>query len=257
VKYTFPTDTYGQSVLLMQVDAAILPIIAGKLKSLTEKDIWNDDTSWRKGYNAIAEMLMMQNGIVESVDRLYRLLDSSLNGMAYTASGDTLPVVTPAIPAAPGAPAGITAGLRKQLLDMQGLNPGGWFGIGASPTTLADVAAALKQQSPGAVTKTQALMAELAGIGDIEGGISAATGVINTIGTWLGDEETAISEGLLVTSILANIAAQAAMMESQKRQTGQLLAKMDRLIKSLDGGATPAPDTNVLATLEHVDTMLS
>jgi hypothetical protein len=49
----------------------------------------------------------------------------------------------------------------------------------------------------------------------------------------------------------------AAMMGLQAKQIDQLLAKMDRLIKSLDGGATPAPDSNVLATLEHVDTMLS
>jgi hypothetical protein len=247
---------------IIPISVRYIPLILHAVERQKDRNDWVSDDDFSQGYTELCEIQwnMLMGGLdelIESNRQIYRLLDSGLNGTAYTASGDNPPVVTPAIPAAPGAPAGITAGLRKQLLDMQGLNPGGWFGIGASPTTLADVAAALKQQSPGAVTKTQALMAELAGIGDIEGGISAATGVINTIGTWLGDEETAISEGLLVTSILANIAAQAAMMESQKRQTGQLLAKMDRLIKSLDGGATPAPDTNVLATLEHVDTMLS
>ena len=164
-------------------------------------------------------------------------------------------MTTPTIPATPATPEGITTGFRRQMLDMQGMNPGGWFGFGAQPTTLADVAAALKQQSPGEVAKSRALMEQLAIIGDIEGGISAGLGVVSTLGTWLADGEAALSEGLLVTSILANIAAQASMMTAQRAQNDKLLAKIDRLIASLDGGAT-APTTNVISELQGVNTKL-
>jgi hypothetical protein len=256
MKYSFPTETYGQNQLVMIVDASLLPMVAGKIRTLADEYIWYDKISWRNAYNAIAEMLMMQNGIVESINQLYRLIDSSLNGAVYTASG-TPAVVSPTIPAAPGAVDGITAGLRRQLLDMQGLNPSAWpFGLGSEPTTLSDVAAALKQQSPAEIQKSRDLMAQLAVIGDIEGGISAGTGVISALGTWLGDGENLLTEGLLITSILANIAAQAAMDQSMYVRHQQLLVKIDRLITSLDGGATPAPDTNVISELQTTNTLL-
>ena len=256
MKYTFPTAEYGKDAVLMQIDTALLPIVAGKLTELTQQHIWIDQNSWRSGYNAIAEMLLMQNGIVEAIDRLYMLTDAIYNGTAYSADGSTPPVVTPAIPAAPGA-VDVSSGLRKQLLDMQGTNPTSWpFGFGARATTLADVAAALKQQTPAAVDSTKELMATLSEIGVVEGGISAAAGVVSTLGSWLTAAETEAGEGLMLTTMAAGIAANAALMGLQAKQLDTLISKLDRLVTSLDGGVAPPPTTNVIAELQATNNLL-
>jgi hypothetical protein len=247
---------------IIPISVRYIPLILHAVERQKDRNDWVSDDDFSQGYTELCEIQwnMLMGGLdelIESNRQIYRLLDSGLNGTAYTASGDNPPVVTPAIPAAPDAPAGITAGLRRQLLDSQGVLPSGWpFGLGDHPATLADVASSLKQ-SPATVDKTKALMATLSEINAVEGGISAATGVVNTLGTWLTGEAEVYGEGLLIATTLAIAAANAALMGLQANQLDQLLAKFDRLIKSLDGGATPAPDTNVLATLEHVDTMLS
>ncbi len=63
------------------------------------------------------------------------------------------------------------------------------------------------------------------------------------------------AEGGILIATLIGLMSNAAMMGLQAGQLDQLLAKMDRLIGSLDGGAT-APATNVISELEKSNTLL-
>jgi hypothetical protein len=231
---------------MLQIDSALLPIIAGKLTELTQKHIWIDNDSWQQGYNAIAEMLLMQNGIVESINQLYRLLDASLNGATYTESAGT---VTPAIPAAPGAVDGVSTGLRRQLLDSQGTLPAGWFGLGSAPATTADMVKALRNDSQAQVDRVKSSFNALQTLAQ------GAT-VFDVVGGFISDGAEITAEGGILATLIVSTMAQAAMMGAQASQLDSLLAKLDRVIASLDGGATPAPATNVIAELQASNTLL-
>jgi len=233
----------------MQIDAALLPIVAGNIRKLADRYVWIDDTSWRKGYNAIAEMLIMQNGIVDSIDRLYRLLDASLNGTAYTADSSTPPVVTPAIPAAPGAVDGLASGLRKQLLDSQGVLPAGWFGWGDAPATTADLVRAMRNDSQAQIDRVKSSFSALQTLAQ------GAT-VFDVVSGFITDGAEITAEGGILATLIVSTMAQAAMMGAQAGQLDSLIAKLDRLVTSLDGGATPAPATNVISELQATNTLL-
>lgn len=246
-RLVFPNDDYGKNSVLMQIDSALLPIIVDKIYELIRPSQWIDIDNYHLAYNAIARTLIVQTNIVDSIDRLYRLLDAALNGTTYSVAGT---VVTPAIPDAPTAVDGLSSGLRKQLFDLQGVTPSAWpFGFGDKPATLADIASALKQQSPTTVDSTKQLMADLSEISTIEGGVSAATGVVNMLSGWLDTAVEGTGDGLMITTTLAVAAAQAAIAGLAGRQIDTLISKIDRLITSLDGGATPAPAANVISQL--------
>jgi hypothetical protein len=232
----------------MQIDAALLPIVAGKLKTLIAEDIWIDTDNWRQGYNAIAEMLLMQNGIVESIDRLYRLIDTSINGAQYIAIGDPA-VVYPDIPAAPSNDLGGGAGLRPELLALRGTLPAGWFGWGSQPATLADIARAMRSDTPAQVDRAKAALTAL------QVAAQGAT-IFDVVRGFLEDSASVTAEGGILIVDLIALMSNAAMMGLQAGQLDSLLAKMDRLIASLDGGATPAPTTNVIAELQSTNTKL-
>jgi hypothetical protein len=109
VKYAFPT-TYGERCILLPIDSSLVPLISGALKLFEQRGYWIADEDYEAGYNAFAELqALMSNNclreLVESNRQIYRLLDTALNGVAYSASGDEPPVISPAIPAAPAAPA--------------------------------------------------------------------------------------------------------------------------------------------------------
>jgi hypothetical protein len=190
--------------ILVEMNARMVPIVLRALNRYKYRKSWASDADYETGLqqiNTLQEAILTGvPEIVTSIDRLYRLVDSIHNGTAYTVTTPATPtapaVVSPTIPDAPAAPDGITAGLRRQLLDSQGVLPSGWpFGLGDHPATLADVASSLKQ-SPATVDKTKELMTTLSEISAIEGGISAATGVVNTLGTWLTGEAEVYGEGL-------------------------------------------------------------
>jgi hypothetical protein len=229
----------------MQIDAALLPIVAGKLKSIIYEHVWIDNSSWRQGYNAVAEMLIMQNGIVESIDRLYRLMDTSLNGTSYAVNGG---LVEPAIPAAPDNAVGDAPGLRRQMLDLQGTLPAGWLGWGSQPATLADLVRAMRNDSQNQIDRVKSSFNALQTLAQ------GAT-VFDVVSGFLEGGAQITAEGGILATLIVSTMAQSAMMGAQAGQLDQLLAKLDRLVTSLDGGAT-APATNVISELEKSNTLL-
>lgn len=105
-KHTFPL-AYGEDCILVAIDAALVPILSGQLRYLEERRAWLSDTDYEKGYNAFIQVRSDMNNrclqdLIESNNRLYRLMDTALNGTAYSATPATAP--PPALPADPTRP---------------------------------------------------------------------------------------------------------------------------------------------------------
>ncbi len=118
MKYIFPLN-YGERCILVPIDAALVPLISGALNKFQSEYIWDTSVDYELGYYAFAELQanLMNNclqDLVDSNNRLYRLLDTSLNGTAYSATpatspppaapaDPTRPTITPALPVVPPA----------------------------------------------------------------------------------------------------------------------------------------------------------
>ena len=238
-KPTFPALATGGSAALVCVEVEVIPLLAGVVRKFEQRAAWDSDDDHARAYQwaaAFQEQLMGASclqELIESNRQIYRLLDSALNGTAYSLNGD---LVEPAIPAAPVNAIGDAPGLRRQLLDMQGTLPDGWFGLGSRPATLSDIARALNN---GSATKRKSLFDQIKDV--LNAGASAAT-IFNLIEDLLADEASLAEGGVMIATMLASTMAQAALMGAQA-------AQLDRLIASLDGGALARPEGNVLAEL--------
>ncbi|MBL0830559.1 hypothetical protein JK320_25415 [Klebsiella pneumoniae] len=179
--------------------------------------------------------------LIEGQNRLYRLLDTSLNGVEYTEQSAEPLVIAPPIPSAPAAPVA-PGGLLGMVDELPGLLDAGWFGIGGHKATLADIVAALRV---GNSQSAQSIASKLQGI--LTGASSAAN-----IGQLITDMFTgavqATEEGgimvLLAAAIVGNLAATSALSV----QLTQMTLQLARISNSLDGGGLP-PDDNVLEAL--------
>lgn len=92
MKYTFPPEYAESSCYLVAINTSLLPLVVGALAHFEKRHVWHSDEEYEQGYNAFAELqaCMTQLCIRELIDsnnRIYRLLDSSLNGVVYSASG--------------------------------------------------------------------------------------------------------------------------------------------------------------------------
>lgn len=105
MRLSFPTDYGTKGCALVPIDMTLLPIIAGLLKPLEEQRSWLTD-DYQLAYRAIAQLEACMTttclqDLVESNNRLYRLIDSGLFGRVYD-EGETPPdTITPVIPAVP------------------------------------------------------------------------------------------------------------------------------------------------------------
>lgn len=105
MRLIFPDDYGARGCAVVVIDMALLPIIAGLIKPLEEERAWEPE-SYQDAYRAIAQLEACMAStcladLVESNDRLYRLIDAGFFGRVYDA-GDTPPdTITPAIPAVP------------------------------------------------------------------------------------------------------------------------------------------------------------
>jgi len=105
MRLAFPTDYGTRGCALVAIDMSLLPIIAGLIKPLEEERSWVV-ADYQQAYAAIAALeacmtaLCVQD-LVESNNRLYRLIDSAFYGRVYDA-GDNPPLtITPVIPDVP------------------------------------------------------------------------------------------------------------------------------------------------------------
>jgi hypothetical protein len=83
----------------------LLPIVAGLIGVLEEERTWVE-ADYQAAYRAIAELeacmtALCVSQLVESNDRIYRLINWGLTGQAYDAGDSPPDTITPAIPAVP------------------------------------------------------------------------------------------------------------------------------------------------------------
>lgn len=287
MKHTFPAN-YGEECIIIALDKSLIPLVAGALRPFEQSYSWVSETDYEAGYNAFAELqAAMANNclidLVESNNRLYRLLDTALNGTVYQVNGD---LVEPAIPATPPSSTGAANALRAHVgrlhqlaenaatgaayaagsgingspeLDyygswrarleaVQGEINAGWFGIGGNPATLADLVAALRVGSPDDTARITDAISAIAGDSLLAQGSQAAN-IFGTITNLVTDTAEVGAEGAILGTLVASSIANAGMM-------GVLAGQLDRLIAALDGGGlvpvTPAPAGSVIGELEVI-----
>jgi len=103
MKITFPADYEERSCYLVAINASLIPYVAGALRFFEKRGTWASDADYESGYNAFAEIqrCMMRcciDDLIESNDRLYRLLSGALYGTEYsTVSTDPELVIEPPI----------------------------------------------------------------------------------------------------------------------------------------------------------------
>lgn len=102
MKYIFPADYDERSCYLVAINASLIPMVAGSLRFYEKRGTWLTDADFESGYNAFAAlqacfMKCCIDDLIESNDRLYRMLGTAIYGTEYNVvSADPL-VVMPAI----------------------------------------------------------------------------------------------------------------------------------------------------------------
>lgn len=120
MRLDFPDDYGTRGCALVAIDISLLPIVAGTIAVLEEEWVWNEE-DYPQAYQAIAEMeacmtaLCLQQ-LVESNNRLYRLIDWSLNGRVYDAGDSPPDSITPAIPDVPNTDISSPGMVRTQVV---------------------------------------------------------------------------------------------------------------------------------------------
>lgn len=89
MQHTFPPDYGTRGCFLVPIDTTLLSIVAGQLKYLEQRWAWKTEQDYEQGYNAIAELeacmtKLCVKELVESQQKLYRLIDSTFNGVVYS-----------------------------------------------------------------------------------------------------------------------------------------------------------------------------
>lgn len=279
-----------ESNALVAVDTHYIPGMLADLEGRKTRKRWLTDEDWELGYQALCQqgvdlLMPATSAIVESIDRLYRLLDTAFNGTQYLLNFDPISntvAIDPPIPPTPSPAAPTTAfALRAQVarlrqlaenaatgqefasdsalngtvgLDFNGSwrarlegvqgETGGFFGIGGTPVTLADLLKAGRINTPA----DQGLIND--GFEEILTAVSQGGNIGAVLTDLLATGADAVTDGGVIAATLAAALAQAVT-------SATLAAQLDRIIAALDGGGLVGPSTNVIEKLESVETLLS
>jgi hypothetical protein len=87
---------------MVPINASLIPFVAGALKIFEERRSWHDDTEYEQAFNAFVELEICMtrlcvDDLIESNDRLYRMLDAAIFGTAYEVTTSDPLVVEPII----------------------------------------------------------------------------------------------------------------------------------------------------------------
>ena len=102
MSYVFPDDYDTSRCYLVAINAALVPLVAGALELFQQRYAWQTDEDYERGYNAFAALraCMMRtciDDLIESNDRLYRMLDTAIFGRQYSVISTDPLEVSPAI----------------------------------------------------------------------------------------------------------------------------------------------------------------
>jgi hypothetical protein len=223
-------------------------------------DDWEQGYRWIVGLQADLMANCIQN-LIEEQQRLYRLLDSSLNGAIYEVTGTDpvtgKPIIAPAIPTVPPEsthPAlrpllnrayngplpedwpNNDPGVLEVLRNFQGTINAGWFGIGGRKATLADLVESLRLGSQDDEDDTVQALQDILAV--IEAGGDTENAVTDAFRSAIGGMREG---GVMLLNMLWN-------MVGIITQTN-LEAKLDRISDALDGGGLIRPGDSVLQAL--------
>lgn len=101
----FPSDYDDNICYVVAINKALIPLVGGLLKITEKRGFWLSDSDYEQGYNAIVDlesclMATCLTDLVESNDRVYRLLNTAIFGQLYVVEGiDPLLVSPPIEPA--------------------------------------------------------------------------------------------------------------------------------------------------------------
>ena len=262
MKYEIAAGSLGQNAVLVAIDEALIPIVAGRLNTLLQSGVWNTRDDYERGYNAVGELLsQMANNylerIVTATEYTARVLDTSLNGTPYTVGeGGAVTPFPPVPPVSTDAPNAARAHLGRlwriaenahtgatsaagagvegspelpvelswaaRLLALQGTQ-GGFFGLGDAPVTLKDLLQAGRVNTP----TDEGLIPD--GIQEVLGTVQDTTGIGGILSQFFATAADVATDGgvvatQLVTGVgtLAAIAAQTAAIDTLNRQLSTL-----------------------------------
>lgn len=118
-KFTFPADLLEGSPesVLVCIPIPVLPYLRRFFAQMQSSYIWKSSDDFERAYPVFSgiEAQMTSScvsGITESIDRLYRLLDTTLNGTQYT---DNAGIISPELPSVPPASASATNAMRAHI----------------------------------------------------------------------------------------------------------------------------------------------
>lgn len=282
--YTCP-DLADAPGALLCVPIPLIPFFRRFFADMQRNYTWRTREDWYNGYQAFAQMeetLMAGclRDLVESNDRIYRLLDTALNGTFYSSTPDPeteQPIIIPPIPTTPPGEVTSFLALRAQVARLRQLAENAATGAQFGADSALDGTVSLDYDGSwrarleavqgiinagwfgngGQPTTLADLYASLR-IGksqdsssiqnalDLLSAASNVASIFSVVKDLLTETvETGLEGATLGTLIAASIANAAAQ--------GLLASKLDRVIAALDGGGLVAPTSNVLERLTNID----
>lgn len=99
---TFPEDWREQPCFIVSIPRPLVPYVGGLLKIAENRGFWATHEDYGRGYTAVTEleaclMATCLDVLIQQNDALYRLVNTSLLGQAYTTVTEDPLVVAPAI----------------------------------------------------------------------------------------------------------------------------------------------------------------
>lgn len=106
--FLFPSFWRESECYLVPIHAALIPFVAGALRTLEAREMWATDGDHEAAYNAIAELeaTMLQtcaSELIESNRQIYRLLNKALYGQEYIVADQDPLTIYPEIPLVPNS----------------------------------------------------------------------------------------------------------------------------------------------------------
>lgn len=100
--YTFPDNYDDAPCYLVAINATLIPFVAGALKKFEERRSWHSDEEHQQAYNAFTELEICMTKLcleqlLESNDRIYRMISTAIYGTEYSVVTSVPLVVSPAI----------------------------------------------------------------------------------------------------------------------------------------------------------------
>jgi hypothetical protein len=80
--------------------------------------------------------------------------------------------------------------------------------------------------------------------------------IFGTVANFLEEGAADVAEGGILATMIVSVMAQSAMMGAQAGQLDNLIASVNRLVTSMDGGAETPPATNVISELQAANEAL-